>query len=119
VKLLPLLVVTVTVMSACANQPVSSDTRSVGQSQQPPAVVAQCIAQKWADQSQQRVISQVVLANNQAMDVYAPGQQPPNGAAAVVRPAWTANNKTWVGFRASGGAGGAGSDTTGDISPCL
>jgi hypothetical protein len=103
VKLLPLLVVTATAMFACANQPMPPDTRSVGQSQQPPGAVAQCIAQKWADRSQQQVISQAVLANNQAMDVYVPGRQPPNGAAAVVRPAWTANSKTWVGFRASGG----------------
>ncbi|MEA3119606.1 MAG: hypothetical protein QOI13_2876 [Paraburkholderia sp.] len=115
-KPLPLLVVTITVMSACANQPMPPDTQSVGQSQQPPAAVAQCIAQKWADQSQQQVVSQAVLANNQAMDIYVPGQRPPNGAAAVVRPAWTANSKTWVGFRATGGAG---INATGDLSACL
>ena len=46
------------------------------------------------------------MANNQAMDVYVPGQQPPNGAAALVRPSWTGNSKTWVGFRAGSGAGG-------------
>jgi hypothetical protein len=116
VKLLLLLVVTATAMAACANQPMPPDTQSVGQSQQPPGAVAQCIARKWADRSQQQVVSQAVLANNQAMDIYVPGQRPPNGAAAVVRPAWTANNKTWVGFRASGGAG---SNDTGDISACL
>jgi hypothetical protein len=116
VKLLPLLVVIATAMSACANQPMPPDTQSVGQSQQPPAAVAQCIAQKWADRSQRQVISQAVLANNQAIDIYVPGQQPPNGAAAVVRPAGTGNSKTWVGFRASGGAG---SNATGDISACL
>jgi hypothetical protein len=49
------------------------------------------------------------------MDVYVPGQQPPNGAAAVVRPSNTGKG-TWVGFRA-GGAGS--SDATGAISGCL
>jgi hypothetical protein len=61
-------------------------------------------------------VSQTNLANNQAVDVYVPGQQPPNGAAAIVRPAWSQTAKTWVGFR--GGAGG-GSDAAGDISGCL
>ena len=56
-----------------------------------------------------------MLANNQAMDVYVPGQQPPNGAAAVVRPSYTGKG-TWVGFRANGAAGSA---ATGAISGCL
>lgn len=55
------------------------------------------------------------MANDQAMDVYVPGQQPPNGAAAVVRPSYTGKG-TWVGFRASGAAG---SDATSAISGCL
>ncbi len=114
-KTLPLLVVTAAVLSACANQPMPPGAQAVGTSQQPPEAVAQCIAQKWADKSQQQVVSQAVLANNQAMDVYVPGQQPPNGAAAVVRPAWAADSKTWVGFRSGGGAGG----DTSDISACL
>nr|WP_202031762.1 hypothetical protein [Paraburkholderia sacchari] len=92
-----------------------SGTQSVGTSQQPPAAVAQCIAKKWADKSQQQVVQQSVLANDQAVDVYVPGQQPPNGAAATVRPAWNASAKTWVGMRAGGGAGG----DTSDISACL
>lgn len=49
------------------------------------------------------------------MDVYVPGQQPPNGAAAVVRPSYSGKG-TWVGFRA-GGAGS--SDATSAISGCL
>jgi hypothetical protein len=58
----------------------------------------------------------VIVANNQAMDVYVPGQQPPNGAAALVRPSWTGNSKTWVGSRAGSGTGG---NTGGDVSGCL
>jgi hypothetical protein len=116
VKYFPLIAMTA-VLAACAAPNVPSGTQSVGTSQQPPAAVAQCIAQKWSDRSQQQVVSQTALANNQAADVYAPGQQPPNGAAAIVRPAWSQTAKTWVGFRA--GAGGMGSDATGDISGCL
>jgi len=114
-KPLPLLVVIVAV-SACASQPMPPGAQAVGESQRSVAVVAQCIAQRWADQSQQQVISQAVLANNQAMDVYVPGQRPPNGAAAAVRPSWTGNSKTWVGFRSGSGAG---SNTSGDIGGCL
>ena len=112
-KFLPLIALTVAV-SACAAQPPAG-VQSVGQSQQPPRAVAACIAHKWADSSQQQVVLQSTLANDQAMDVYVPGQQPPNGAAAVVRPSYTGKG-TWVGFR-SGGAGG--SNATGAISGCL
>lgn len=111
-KFLPLIAITAT-LAACANQPIPSGTQSVGTSQQPPAAVAQCIAKKWADKSQQQVVQQSVLANDQAVDVYVPGQQPPNGAAATVRPAWNANAKTWVGMR------GASGDASSDISACL
>ncbi|PXW27428.1 hypothetical protein [Paraburkholderia caballeronis] len=114
-KYLPLIAITAA-LAACANQPIPTGAQSVGTSQQAPTAVAQCIAQKWADRSQQQVVSQTMLANNQAVDVYVPGQQPPNGAAAIVRPAWSANAKTWVGFRAAGGAAG---DATGDIGACL
>jgi hypothetical protein len=113
VKYLPLIALTVAI-SACAAQPPAG-VQSVGTSQQPPKAVAQCIAKKRADKSQQQVVSQSTLANDQAMDVYVPGQQPPSGAAAVVRPSYTGSG-TWVGFRAGGGAG---SDATGDISACL
>jgi len=113
VKYLPLIALTVAI-TACAAQPPAG-VESVGQSQQPPRAVASCIAQKWADGSQQQVVLQNTLANDQAMDVYVPGQQPPNGAAAVVRPSYTGKG-TWVGFR---GAGTANSNATGAISGCL
>lgn len=114
-KYLPLIAITAA-LAACANHPIPAGTQSVGTSQQPPAAVAQCIAQKWSDRSQQQVVSQTITANNQAVDVYAPGQQPPNGVAAIVRPAWSQTAKTWVGLRAGGGAVG---DAAGDISACL
>jgi hypothetical protein len=113
VKFIPLLALTVAV-SACAAQPPAG-VQQVGSSQKAPKVVAQCVAQKWADKSQQQVVSQDTLANDQAVDVYVPGQQPPTGAAAIVRPAPTGGG-TWVGFRASGAAG---SQATGDIQTCL
>lgn len=112
-KYLPILAMTVAI-SACAAQP-PANVSQVGTSQQPPKVVAQCIAQKWADKSQQQVVSQDTLANDMAADVYVPGQQPPNGAAAVVRPNYSGPG-SWVGFRA---AGSGGSDATGDIQACL
>ncbi|WP_434110098.1 hypothetical protein [Paraburkholderia caffeinilytica] len=112
-KYLPLIALTVAI-SACAAQPPAG-VQSVGQSQQPPKAVATCIAQKWADGSQQQVVSQDTLANDQAVDVYVPGQQPPNGAAAVVRPSYSGPG-SWVGFRANGAAG---SDATSSISACL
>ena len=112
-KYLSLIALTVAV-SACAAQP-AANVQSVGQSQQPPGAVAQCIAKKWADSTQQQVVSQNELANDQAVDVYVPGQQPPNGAAAVVRPGRTGQG-SWVGFRAGSGAS---SDAAGSISACL
>jgi hypothetical protein len=112
VKHLPLAALIVS-LSACATQ---SPVQSVGQSQQPPDTVAQCIAQKWADSSQQQVISQNELAHGMAVDVYVPGQQPPNGAAAVVRPNYRGTG-TWVGFRSNGAPAGA--DATGAITACL
>ncbi|MDR6475910.1 hypothetical protein C8K18_10466 [Paraburkholderia sp. GV068] len=114
-KPLSLLLVTVAV-SACANQPMPPGAQAVGESQRSAPVVAQCIAKDWADRSQQQVISQVIVANDQAMDVYVPGQQPPGGAAAVVRPSWTGNSKTSVGFRAGSGGG---SNAMGDVGGCL
>ncbi|MDE1184371.1 hypothetical protein [Paraburkholderia sp.] len=112
-KYLPLVALTVAI-SACAAQPPAG-VQSVGTSQQPPKAVATCIAQKWADGTQQQVVMQDTLANDQAMDVFVPGQQPPSGAAAVVRPDYSGKG-TWVGFRANGGAG---SEATGAISGCL
>jgi hypothetical protein len=113
VKLTPLLALTVA-FSACAAQPPAG-VQQVGTSQKAPKLVAQCVAQKWADKSQQQVVSQNTLANDQAADVYVPGQQPPTGAAAIIRPA-PSGSGTWVGFRASGAAG---SQATGDIQACL
>ena len=112
-KYVPLIALTVA-LSACAGQPPAG-VQSVGQSQQPPRAVGTCIAQKWADASQQQVVLQTTLANDQAMDVYVPGQQPPNGAAAVVRPSYSGKG-TWVGFRSDGAAG---SQATSAISGCL
>jgi hypothetical protein len=113
VKYLSILAMTVAI-SACAAQPPAG-VQQVGTSQKAPKAVGQCISQKWADKSQQQVVTQNTLANDQAMDVYVPGQQPPSGAAAIVRPNWSGPG-SWVGFRA---AGGAGSDATGDIQGCL
>ena len=114
-KSLPVLVITI-VVSSCATQPMPPSAQSVGESQKSVPAVSQCIAQTWANQSQQQVVSQVILANNQAMDVYVPGQRPPDGAAALVRPSWTGNSKTWVGFRP--GTGG-GSNAGGAVGGCL
>ncbi|WP_231755900.1 MULTISPECIES: hypothetical protein [unclassified Burkholderia] len=91
--------------------------KNVGQSQKPAPDVSACIAKTWADKSQQQVVTQNVLANGLAADVYVPGQQPPNGAAAVVRPAFSGNAKTSVGFRA--GSGSADGAAAGDINSCL
>lgn len=112
-KYAPLLALTIAI-SACAAQPPAG-VQQVGNSSKPPKVVAQCVAHAWADKTQQQVVSQDVLANDGAVDVFVPGQQPPNGAAAVVRPA-PQGPGTWVGFRASGSAG---SEATGDIQACL
>jgi hypothetical protein len=111
VKYLPILALTVAISACAATPPVSQ----VGTSQQPPKVVAQCIAQKWADKSQQQVVAQATLANDQAMDVYVPGQQPPAGAAATVHP--NGGTGSWVGFRSGGGS--AGGDASGSIQACL
>ncbi|SOE62857.1 hypothetical protein SAMN05414139_02198 [Burkholderia sp. D7] len=111
-KYLPILAMTVAISASAA--PMSPGVSQVGTSQQPPKAVAQCIAQKWADKSQQQVISQDTLANDMAADVYVPGQQPPDGAAALVRPNYSGPG-TWVGFRAAG----SGSDAAGDIQACL
>ena len=113
-KYLPLIALAVTI-SAHAADPLSA-VQNVGQSQKSTQEVSACIAKAWADKSQQQVVSQNVLANGLATDVYVPGQQPPNGAAAMVRPAQATNAKTWVGFRAGSGAD---SDAAGAISACL
>lgn len=99
-------------LAGCATSPYtpppSQETRSVGQSKLAPKAAAQCIAEKWAQSAQQEVWMQYMLANDQAFDVYTPGQRPPAGAAAVVRKAPTGTG-SWIGFRGndSGGATGA------------
>jgi hypothetical protein len=113
VKYAPLLALTIAI-SACAAQPPAG-VQQVGTSTKAPRAVAQCVAHSWADKSQQQVVSQDVMANDQAVDVFVPGQQPPSGAAAVIRPA-VQGPGSWVGFRASGAAG---SQATGDIQACL
>ncbi|WAS58135.1 hypothetical protein MK974_21300 [Burkholderia ambifaria] len=107
-KYLPLIALTVAI-SAHAADPAM---QNVGQSQKSAQDVSACIAKTWADKSQQQVVSQNVLANGLATDVYVPGQQPPNGAAAMVRPSGQPGAKTWVGVR-----GDAASAR--DISACL
>jgi hypothetical protein len=113
VKYFPLVALTIAI-SACAAQPPAG-VQQVGMSDKPVKAVAECVSHAWADKTQQQVVSQDTLANDQAVDVYVPGQQPPNGAAAVVRPKWSGPG-SWVGFRASGAAG---SQATGDIQACL
>lgn len=103
------------VLGACATQP-GADVQSVGDSQQSVRAVSQCISQKWANKSQQQVVSQDVLAGDQAVDVYVPGGHPPDGAAAVVRPARTSGQSAWAGWRAGASAS---SDPVDDIKACL
>ncbi|EDT37520.1 conserved hypothetical protein [Burkholderia ambifaria MEX-5] len=107
-KYLPLIALTVAI-SAHAADPAA---QNVGQSQKSAQDVSACIAKTWADKSQQQVVSQNVLANGLATDVYVPGQQPPNGAAAMVRPSWQPGAKTWVGVRGD-------ATSAGDINACL
>lgn len=91
-------------VSGCASQPASAppplpvDARPIGQSQLAPKAAAACIAQKWANNTGQTVYTQYVFANDTAFDVYAPGQQPPSGSAALIRPAPTGTGSA-VGFR--------------------
>jgi hypothetical protein len=106
----PFIVLAVAV-SACATQP-AANVQTIGQSQQPPSAVAQCVALKWATSSGQPVYTEYVYANNTAFNVYPPGQQAPGGAAAEVRPA-PSGPGSWVGFR------GAGGDAATSINQCL
>jgi hypothetical protein len=96
-----LLFVPVLAVAACA-APAPENVQSVGQSAHAPAAVAQCIALNWANSSGQTIYMQHVLANDRAFDVYAPGQKPPGGSAAVIRPAPTGTGSS-VGLRGGGG----------------
>lgn len=91
--------------------PPTQDTRAVGQSKLEPKAAAECIGKQWMQSSGQQVWMQYMLANDQAFDVYVPGQQPPAGAAAVVRKS-PAGAGSWLGFR------GADSGAAGAISQC-
>lgn len=95
----------VVAVSGCASKPASppptplpADARPIGQSQLAPKAAAVCIAQKWATATGQTVYYQYVFANETAFDVFAPGQQPPSGSAALVRPAPSGTGSS-VGFR--------------------
>ncbi|WP_233863339.1 hypothetical protein [Paraburkholderia adhaesiva] len=114
-KVLSVILVT-SALGACANQSVPMGAQSIGTSEQPTAAVAQCIARKWADRAQLPVVSQTMIANNQAVDIYLPGQSQPDGTAATVRTSRSPTNKTWVGYRAGDSAG---IEATADISTCL
>lgn len=89
-------------VSGCASQPSSPPpppaVRPIGQSQLAPMAAATCVAQKWATSAGQTVYMQYVYANDTAFDVFVPGQQPPSGSAAIVRPA-TSGPGSMVGFR--------------------
>ncbi|MDT6963141.1 MULTISPECIES: hypothetical protein [unclassified Cupriavidus] len=89
-------------LTGCAMSPYTPPptqaTRPIGESKLAPKAAAQCIGQKWADATRQQVFMQYMLANDQAFDVYVPGQQPPNGAAAVVRKS-TSGPGSWLGYR--------------------
>jgi len=87
--------------------PPTQDTRAIGESKLAPKEAAQCIGGAWAQSSQQQVWMQYMLANDQAFDVYVPGQQPPSGSAAVVRKS-PAGAGSWVGFRGTDSGGGGG-----------
>lgn len=110
-----IIALTTAAIAGCATTPSptapapAQDTRAIGESKLAPKAAAQCIAGKWAQTAGQPVMMQYVLANDQAFDVYVPGQQPPAGAAAVVRPAATGTGSR-IGFRGadSGAASGLG-----------
>ncbi|OLL27997.1 hypothetical protein BTH42_29865 [Burkholderia sp. SRS-W-2-2016] len=101
--------VSVLALAACAS-PGPEQGSSIGQSQQPPAAVARCIATGWANASQQTVYMEHQLAGDRSFNVYVPGQRPPGGAAALVRPNGAGSS---VGFRGEGGA------AAGSVSKCL
>lgn len=105
------LVASVLALAACAAPP-AGNVQSVGQSQNSPSAVARCIATKWANASGQTVYMQHEIAGDRAFNVFVPGQQPPNGAAALVRPA-TGGPGSSVSFR--GDVGSAASS----VSTCL
>ncbi|KDP87384.1 hypothetical protein ACU4GI_43260 [Cupriavidus basilensis] len=107
----PLIALAIAVSGCATPPPPPSDVRPVGQSQLAPKAAAQCIASKWANSSGQVVYMQYMLANDQAFDVYVPGQQPPSGTAAIVRQGASGSGSS-VGFR------GTDSNAASAISQC-
>jgi hypothetical protein len=103
--------ITTAALAGCATSPYTppptQDTRAIGESKLAPKDAAQCIGQQWAQSTGQQVWMQYMLANDQAFDVYVPGQQPPGGSAAVVRKSATGPG-SWLGScDADSGAAGA------------
>ncbi len=115
---LPILVATVAVVSGW-REPARAAKRADGRTKPAAALplLAQCIAQKWANRSQQTVVSQVVIANNQAMDVYVPGQQLRTAQPLCVRPAWAAAARR--GSVCARAAAVPAAPRAGDINACL
>jgi hypothetical protein len=75
-------------VAGCASHPPAAPpppAQPVGQSHLVPKAAAICIAQKWATATGQTATIQYVFANETAFDVFVPGQQPPDGSAALVR----------------------------------
>lgn len=106
----PFIIAVAAAVTGCATSPYTppptAQTRAVTQSKLAPKAAAQCIGQQWANSSGQQVWMPYMLANDEAFDVYVPGQQPPAGSAAVVRKA--PNGGSWLGFRgADNGAAAA------------
>ncbi|CAG9180050.1 hypothetical protein [Cupriavidus pampae] len=108
--------IAVATLAGCAMSPYTPPpnppTRAVSESKLPPKAATQCIAQQWANAKQQTVMMQYMLANDQAFDVYVPGQQPPNGEAAIVRQS-AKGTGSWIGYR------GSDSSASAAINQCL
>ncbi|MGI4814339.1 MAG: hypothetical protein ACRYG5_17035 [Janthinobacterium lividum] len=113
-KYIPVVGVSI-LFAACATQ-VPSNVQPVGKSANAPQDVAQCIAKRWADKTQQTITSQTTIANNLGVDVLMPGAAP-GGNAAVVRPSLDGKG-AWVGIRSTGGAP-VSPDAASDINSCL
>lgn len=96
------LLVVLVAVAGCASPPPPAPippppperASKVGQSQMTPKAAAQCIGSKWAQTAGQPAMIQYVFANDTAFDVYVPGQTPPAGTAAMVRPAPTGTGST-------------------------
>jgi hypothetical protein len=65
-----------------------------------PKAAALCIAQKWITNTRRTTAIRHVYANDTAFDVFVPGEQPPYGSAALVRPAPSGTGSA-VSFRGS------------------